>query len=141
MLVGIVATSSGLILASYITTPLGLYLSYGVLVGAGTAGCGMVVTSVTIGKWFSRYRGLAIGISSMGIGVGTMLVAPFAAFIVKGYGWRNGFLLIGLLMLVVGIFISFVFMGKEGPGQMGLSPDGIKADDGDNPAPVVLKPA
>jgi MFS family permease len=124
MIAGILATSAGLILASYIKTPLGLYLSYGVLVGAGTAGCGMVVTSVALGKWFNRYRGLAIGISSMGIGVGTMLMAPLAGFIVKHYGWRNGFLSIGLLMFAVGIIISYVFMGKNEPSQIGLLPDG-----------------
>jgi MFS family permease len=126
MIAGILATSAGLILAGSISTPLGLYLSYGVLVGAGSAGCGMVVTSVSIGKWFHRYRGLAIGISSMGIGVGTMLMAPFAGYLVKHYGWRNGFLFIGILMLAVGISISYVFMGKSGPAQMGLMPDGEK---------------
>jgi len=64
-----------------------------------------------IGKWFNRYRGLAIGISSMGIGVGTMLMATLAGYIVKHYGWRNGFLLIGLLMLSMGILISYFFNG------------------------------
>lgn len=48
--------------------------------------------------------------SSMGIGVGTMLMAPLAGYIVKHYGWRNGFLLIGLLMLSMGILISYFFM-------------------------------
>jgi MFS family permease len=124
MIGGILATSAGLILASFIITPLGLYLTYGVLVGAGSAGCGMVVTSVAIGKWFNRFRGLAIGISSMGIGVGTMLMAPLAGYIVKHYGWRNGFLFIGLLMLAVGVIIAYVFMGKNEPGQIGLLPDG-----------------
>jgi len=124
MIAGILATSAGMILASFTKTPLDLYLSYGVLVGAGTAGCGMVVTSVSLGKWFNRRRGLAIGISSMGIGVGTMLMAPLAGYIVKYYGWRNGFLLIGLIMLTVGVFISYVFMGKNDPGQIGLLPDG-----------------
>ena len=124
MIGGIITTSTGLILGSFIKTPLGLYLSYGVLVGAGSAGCGMVVTSVAIGKWFDRYRGIAIGISSMGIGVGTMLMAPLAGYIVKYYGWRNGFLIIGLMMLAVGILISYFFMGKYAPSQIGLLPDG-----------------
>lgn len=127
MIGGILATSAGLISASFIKTPFGLYLSYGVLVGAGSAGCGMVVTSVAIGKWFDRYRGIAIGISSMGIGVGTMLMAPLAGYIVKHYGWRQGFLTIGLLMLSVGLFISYVFMGKHEPGQIGLMPDGDRS--------------
>ena len=109
MIAGILATSAGLILAGSISTPLGLYLSYGVLVGAGSAGCGMVVTSVSIGKWFHRYRGLAIGISSMGIGVGTMLMAPFAGYLVKHYGWRNGFLFIGMFLLYHAKTVSVLY--------------------------------
>ena len=140
MIGGILATSVGLILASLIITPLGLYLTYGVLVGAGSAGCGMVVTSVAIGKWFNRFRGLAIGISSMGIGVGTMLMAPLAGYIVKHYGWRSGFLSIGFLMLAVGVIIAYVFMGKNEPGQIGLLPDGDIPDKGFNRASDVVKP-
>ncbi len=140
MIIGIIFTSAGLILASYVTTPLGLYLSYGVLVGAGTAGCGVVVNSVTVGKWFNRYRGLAIGISSMGIGVGTMLMAPLAGYIVKHYGWRNGFFSIGILLLIVGVFISYVFTGKSGPDQLGLLPDGDKPDYGKVPRLTSEKP-
>lgn len=136
MIAGILLTSAGLFLASQAQTPLGLYLSYGVLVGAGTAGCGMVVNSVTVAKWFNRYRGLAIGISSMGIGIGTMLMAPLAGYIVKHFGWRSGFLSIGMLMLVVGILITYGFMGKSGPDQMGLLPDGDKPVSGGIPPGV-----
>jgi MFS family permease len=81
-----------------------------------------------VGKWFNRYRGLAIGITTMGIGVGTMLMAPFAGYIVKYYGWRSGFLSIGIIMLTAGLFISQIFMGKTGPEQLGLLPDGKKPD-------------
>ncbi len=129
MTAGILVTTLGLLLSSVVKTPLGLYLSYGVLVGAGSAGCGAVVASAAVGKWFNRYRGLAIGISTMGIGVGTMLMAPLAGYIVKNFGWRNGFLSIGIIMLIVGITISQIFMGKGGPEEIGLLPDGDKLED------------
>jgi len=141
MTAGILLTSAGLFLAGQVTTPLGLYLSYGVLVGAGTAGCGMVVNSVTVAKWFNRYRGLAIGISSMGIGIGTMLMAPLAGYIVTHFGWRSGFLSIGMLMLVVGILITCGLMGKSGPDQMGLLPDGDKPAEGGILPPAAAPPA
>ncbi|MBW1697750.1 MAG: MFS transporter [Deltaproteobacteria bacterium] len=135
MTAGVFITTLGLVLASNVKTPAGLYLSYGVLVGCGSAGCGAVVSTAAVGKWFHRYRGLAIGISTMGIGVGTMLMAPFAGYIVKNFGWRNGFLSIGMIMLAVGIIISQVFMGKTSPEQMGLLPDGEKSNKGPTQAP------
>lgn len=124
MMTGIVLTSAGLILAGRIETPLGLYLSYGVLVGAGTAGSGMVVVSVIVSRWFNRYKGLALGLSSMGIGIGTMLTAPLAGYIVKDFGWRSGFFSVGVLMLTAGLFICCTLMGKNSPEEMGLMPDG-----------------
>lgn len=149
IMIGIVITSGGMLLASTVTTPIGLYLSYGVLVGGGSAGCGVVVSSVTVGKWFRRYRGLAIGLSSMGIGIGTLLMAPLAGYIVKYHGWRNGFLSIGLLVAVVGISVSQIFMGKKGPAQLGLQLDGAALETDPDPsrqpvqatARVSLKPA
>ena len=149
MITGILAISGGMLMASTVETPVGLYLSYGVLAGAGSAGCGMVVTSVSIGKWFHRKKGLAIGLSSMGIGVGTMLMAPLAGYIVQQYGWRNGFLCIGLIVCAVGLCISYLFMGKNSPAQIGLLPDGEtpqavesqQADTDTEPAPWVAPPS
>ena len=125
---GVVVSSAGLILAARMETPVELYLSYGLLVGAGTAGCGMVVNSVMVTKWFNRYKGLALGLSSMGIGFGTMLMAPLAGFIVESFGWRSGFLSAGVLTLALGISVCLIFMGKSGPEQLGLLPDGDRRD-------------
>jgi MFS family permease len=122
--VGILLTTAGFVAASYVSTPLGLYLSYGVLVGVGSAGCGAVACTASIGKWFVKKRGIAVGIAAMGIGVGTMIMAPLTGYIVKNFGWRAGFLCIGGLVCVVGIIISQIFMGKDNPQHYGLQPDG-----------------
>lgn len=139
MIVGILVTSAGLILAGQVKSPLGLYVAYGVLVGAGSSGCGMVVCTSAVGKWFDRRKGLAIGISSMGIGVGTMLMAPLAGYIVKYHGWRSGFLSIGITMTIVGIFISFVFMGKKSPGDSESSSESGRADTDTKSLPFAME--
>ena len=129
MTIGITLSALGFISASFIKTPLGLYLSFGVLYGIGAAGSGHVVSCVTVGKWFIKKRGLAIGITTVGIGVGTVILAPIAGYIVKNFGWRNGFLFIGLLTFVVGITMAQIFMGKTDPEREGLLPDGEKPDE------------
>ena len=126
MTIGLILSTLGFVSASFIRTPLGLYLSYGVLFGIGAAGSGHVVSSVAVGKWFDKKRGLAIGISSTGIGVGTIFMAPIAGYMVKNFGWRSGFLFIGVLTFVVGITIAQIFMGKTDPEREGLLPDGEK---------------
>ncbi|MGB9440249.1 MAG: MFS transporter [Desulfobacterales bacterium] len=122
--VSVLFTTAGFIAASFVTSPLGLYLSYGVLVGIGSAGSGAVACTASIGKWFVKKRGIAIGIAAMGIGLGTMIMAPLAGYIVKSYGWRVGFLCIGALTCIVGIVMSQIFMGKDHPERYGLQPDG-----------------
>jgi sugar phosphate permease len=121
---GSILTAIGFYFLIHAETPLGLYLSYGVLCGVGHACLGMVVCAAAIGKWFTRKRGVALGLSSMGIGVGTMIMGPAAGYIVNAYDWRAGFVFFGGVILAVGILVSQVLMGKTTPEASGLLPDG-----------------
>ncbi|NQU13902.1 MAG: MFS transporter [Desulfobacteraceae bacterium] len=126
--VGAIITALGFASINFIRTPMGLFFSYGLLCGIGTACAGVVVNNAAVGKWFLRKRGLAMGISSMGIGFGTMILTPLAGYIVKHYPWRIGFIFISALIFVFGILISQAFMGKPNPESLGLLPDGKRAD-------------
>jgi MFS family permease len=108
-------------------TPARLYLSYGVLCGVGHACLGMVVCAAAIGKWFIRRRGLALGLASMGIGVGTMIMGPVAGYIVNAYDWRTGFVVFGGTILAGGIVVAQGLMGRTTPEASGLRPDGETA--------------
>ena len=55
--VSVLFTAAGFVAASFITSPLGLYLCYGVLVGIGSAGSGAVACTASIGKWFIKKEG------------------------------------------------------------------------------------
>ena len=125
--VGAVITALGFASINFIQTPMGLFLSYGLLCGIGTACAGVVVNNAAVGKWFVRKKGLALGISSMGIGFGTMVLTPLAGYIVDHYPWRTGFIFISGVVFVFGILISQIFMGKPNPESLGLLPDGKKA--------------
>ena len=124
MTIGSIITAIGFYYLIQVKTPLGLYMSYGVLCGMGTACNGAVVGSAVAGKWFVRKRGLAMGLATMGIGVGTMVMSPVAGYIVEQYSWRTGFIFFGTLIFVFGIIIPQVLMGKTTPEAMGLMPDG-----------------
>ncbi|MFC1856907.1 MFS transporter [Thermodesulfobacteriota bacterium] len=130
MTVGALITASGYIAVSLISTPIGLCLSYGLLCGIGNACAGIVVSGSAVGKWFIRKRGLAMGISSMGIGLGTMALTPLAGYIVKHYSWRIGFIVMGAMVLIFGTLIAQVFMGKSNPEAFGWRPDGKKTREG-----------
>jgi MFS family permease len=129
MTVGAVITAVGFIMTSFVRTPAQLYFSYGILCGLGSAGIGAVASTSPVGKWFIRKRGVAVGISSMGIGFGTMALTPIAGYIVKNYEWRHGFIFFGILVLLVGVAVSQILMGRRNPEVYGLRPDGDRPRD------------
>jgi len=126
MTAGAVIAAAGFILTGFANTPFALYLSYGFLVGVGASGMGIIACSSSIGKWFIKKRGIAIGIATMGISFGTMLLTPLAAYIDKYFSWRGGFFMLAIVVLVAGILISQALMRKTQPEAYGLLPDGEK---------------
>jgi len=124
MTIGACVAALGFISTGFVHTPGQLYLTYGVLGGIGSAGIGVVVNSSSVGKWFVRHKGLAIGVASIGIGFGTMVLTPVAGYIVENYHWRIGFIFLGVIVLVVGVLVSQVLMGRSRPEEYGMLPDG-----------------
>ena len=59
---GVVVTGAGLLLGALVSQPWHLYLSLGVLVGAGTMCMGYSGQSLYLPNWFVRRRGLAMKI-------------------------------------------------------------------------------
>ncbi|HOI74660.1 MAG TPA: MFS transporter [Syntrophales bacterium] len=124
MTFGAVTLATALFLTGFVREPWHLYLTYGLLAGIGTSCLGAVVGSSTVAKWFQRKRGLAIGIASVGIGVGSMLLSPLVGYAVKQWGWPWGFWILGGLVLVLGVITAQTLMGKTRPEDYGLHPDG-----------------
>jgi MFS family permease len=51
--------------------------------------------TATTSQWFTRNRSLAVALVSAGLGLGSMTIAPLAAWLIAGYGWRVAMLVIG----------------------------------------------
>ena len=107
---------SGYLLMSQLSAIWQLYLFYGI-VGIGLSGAYVPAIS-TIARWFVRRRGLMSGIVIAGIGVGTMITAPLANWLISSYGWRISYVAIGIVVLVL-MTLAAQFLRRD-PGQMGL---------------------
>jgi MFS family permease len=126
--------ASGLLLAPLTTQPWHLYLTIGVLVGAGSICLGYTGQSLYLPNWFHRSRGLAIGFAFAGVGVGSVTLLPWVQFLIDGSGWRAACTAIGLLVLIVLAPINF-FLRKR-PEDIGLLPDGDAAPSASVPKPL-----
>ena len=107
-----VCIGAGYILCSRIQSIGQLYLFYAVAsVGAG------IVWSLplsTVQRWFSHRRGLALGITVSGIGIGTLVWAQVANFLVYHYGWRSAYLAMGVVSGILLLVAAVVIGGARG---------------------------
>jgi predicted MFS family arabinose efflux permease len=99
-----------------------LYIFCGLLGFVGSAPAPIPYVKV-ISRWFDRRRGLALGLTMVGIGSGAILMPALAQRLIGTLGWRSTYMVIGLLVLVVSVPIVAFFL-KESPEKMGLLPDG-----------------
>ncbi|HUH64941.1 MAG TPA: MFS transporter [Syntrophales bacterium] len=125
---GAIFGSLSYILTGLAGSPLCFYLAYGVLCGASTACLGLLVVNSSVGKWFVRKRGIAIGISTMGVSFGTIALAPLAGYIVKNYDWHYGFIFLAALIALIGVSLSQLLMGRTNPESYGFFPDGERRE-------------
>jgi MFS family permease len=125
MELGVVLMAGGLLLAPLTTQPWHLYLTIGVMVGAGSVCLGYSGQSLFLPNWFHRRRGLAIGLAFAGVGIGSMTLLPWVQHMIEQTGWRTACTAMGILILVVLGPINLLL--RKRPEDVGLQPDGDAA--------------
>jgi OFA family oxalate/formate antiporter-like MFS transporter len=118
---GMILIGLGLAAASMARSLTEIYLAYGLGVGLGV-GASYVPVLGAVQRWFVRRRGFASGLAVSGIGVGTLVMPPLASFLIEAQGWRNAYLILGLLAAVIGGGMALLI--ENDPRDRGLGPDG-----------------
>ncbi|WGD50175.1 MFS transporter [Bradyrhizobium sp. CB1650] len=79
--------------------------------GQGPLGYAKVVSA-----WFDDRRGLALGITMSGIGLGAALIPQYAQFLIGNLGWRAAYAGLGMLTLMVAFPAVLLFV-REPPAN------------------------
>jgi MFS family permease len=103
---------------------------------AGQGALGLTATTATA-LWFTRRRGVAVGIVSAIGAAGISLAPVLLERLVSMYGWRAVWAGEGLLVWLTVIPLSLLVM-KDRPEQLGQRPDGVPPDDADVSGPTGL---
>lgn len=80
------------------------------------------VSTSTIVRWFAghRHAGLALAVTTTGVGAGAIIFAPMINHFIDAYGWRDAFLYVGIIMgvivLTAAILVRRAPAGAGGPG-------------------------
>ena len=128
VIIGIIIGGFATIGMAWVSSLLGFYLVFGVIRALALTLAGGEVTTTVVAKWFIRYRARALAISSIGIPMAGVLLAPLAALLINLYGWRNSFIIFGTATLVI-LLVPAYFKLRRMPEDMGLHPDGISPEE------------
>lgn len=104
--------------------------------GLAWLGVGPLVHTKLMVNWFTRNRGMALGIAIMGISVAGVMTPLLNAYLAQTIGWRSSYTIYaGLLMLLV-VPVTWLVV-RQKPEDIGQLPDG-DAHPIDGIAPVVV---
>lgn len=101
------------------------YLFY-LIASLGVGATTTLPTSI-VQKWFIKKKGLALGITSSGIGAGPLIAAPVSELLISSYGWRNAYFIIGVSVFLVLAIVSLAMVDR--PEDIGLEPLGKNETD------------
>jgi len=107
----------GFLLMSQVSSLWQVYLIWGLIMGAAFSCCIIPVNS-TIPRWFAKKKGIAIGITVTGFGLGGLIWPPLAQWIISSYGWRQASIILGLITFI--IIVPLAQFMKHSPERAGL---------------------
>jgi MFS family permease len=127
-------TGLSMLLSSQVHSVWQLYLTYSLILAAGT-GEAFSIIGAFVSRWFQKKRGLALGVANMGGGLGGVVLAPFATYLIMIFNWRGAYIILGLI--TGGVVVILAFLLKRNPGEIGLLPDGEKPEKAGAESPLL----
>ena len=116
---GVLCLAGGAWAAAQAQSLTGFYFAFGIGVGLGV-GCAYVPAIAAVQPWFIKRRGLAAGIASAGIGLGTLVGPLAAAALIQQFGWRATLTMMAGATLLLG---AAALLLEKSPQTKGLYPD------------------
>lgn len=94
------------------------YLIYAFL-GVAYATIGVLPAAAVVSRWFSRKRGLAMGITMAGVGLGGAIMSPLSNYLISTLGWRATYLLFALVFwLLLAPIVALVMKNRPGDRRL-----------------------
>ena len=124
---GATVTAFGFLASTLATEPWHFYVTLGLFVVGGGLFINYIGHTVFLPNWFSKRRGLALGIAFSGVGVGSITIFPWMQHSIETVGWRGTNIALGILILVVIVPINALLQRRR-PEDLGLLSDGASGD-------------
>ncbi|MEQ9463211.1 MAG: MFS transporter [Haliea sp.] len=139
MFLGAVGLASGYLLLSFTTASWQVPIIYAALMMLGINLLGPLTTSTLLARWFSRRRGMALGVAAVGTSVGGFVFPPLVQWLIDSFEWRNALRILGLGSLL--LTLPAIWLVANRPADRGLHPDGDAPPPSGGPLPPPLSTA
>ncbi|MDC7746964.1 MULTISPECIES: MFS transporter [Rhizobium] len=109
---------AGFIGSLFMTTLWQLLLLWGIVVGFGTGLTAMVLAATVSSRWFTKHRGLVVGMLSASSATGQLVFLPLMAELTERYGWRSTVFFVCAMIMVAALAV-LAFM-RDRPADLNL---------------------
>ncbi len=103
----------GLWMCSRANSLAALVFFFGIVFGVGGNGIGLVPSNTSVAMWFRRRLGTALGLATMGIGFGTMILPRLTGMVQSQWDWRVSFQFLGYLSFALTVPAFFLLREKK----------------------------
>ncbi len=117
----------------FVSGLVGLLVGFILIRGLGQGALSLVSLYV-INIWFVRRRGLAIGLSGLGMALATSFFPLLIEYLLAQFGWRTAYMMLGGLVALTILPVGALLF-RAHPERFGLQPDGT-SQPSDAPAEV-----
>jgi len=126
LILGAIAFAIGTAMQSLLTASIGVIYMLFALRILSSVFVSPTTFALVVSKWFDRQRGLALGIAMAGVGLGTTIVPPTAAWLIDHYGWRTAYIGIGALILVLAGLPALLVIREPEEAERAALPDLVR---------------
>jgi MFS family permease len=113
---GLLISVAGFILAGK-SHALSTLLIAHILMGVGVNAACNITTPFVVANWFGARRGTALGVAFMGLALGPMIMTMLANHLVSAVGWRGGYFLLTIPMVVIVLPVQIAFIRSRPPWE------------------------
>ena len=110
---GLIALALGIGGTAFATQPFHYYILFGLIGGIGWASVSIPLVTAAVSRYFTRNRGLAVGIAVSGASGGQLPVLSALGILIATVGWRDTYLILAAVMAALAALVVLRFKPPE----------------------------
>ena len=108
----------GIVASFFMTEVWQLLVLWGLVIGVGTGMTALVLGATVAASWFSRRRGLVVGLMTASSATGQLVFLPLLAALTEAYGWRAALTL--AVAAIAAAMVLVLLLMRDHPADLGL---------------------